>query len=310
MAIECKTKIAILMATYNGAEYVGEQLDSILNQSSENWTLYIHDDGSNDDTRNIINQYARRYPEKIVVIEGPSTGGAKTNFFYLMKEVTADYIMFSDQDDFWLPEKIEKTYAKCLELENGHLDEPVATFTDLKVVDQKLKVISEKMSSYQTLNMDNTEFNKLMIQNIVTGCTMMINRTCRDISLKCKDYDQVIMHDWWCALVASYFGKIGYVDESLILYRQHGDNSVGSKDVHDVNYIKSKLSHADEQRKSLLNTQKQIKYFVKVYNVKTTYIIEYGAIASKGKFQKIVFLITNHVWKSGFVRNLGLLWFV
>lgn len=310
MAIECKTKIAILMATYNGAEYVGEQLDSILNQSSENWTLYIHDDGSNDDTRNIINQYARRYPEKIVVIEGPSTGGAKTNFFYLMKEVTADYIMFSDQDDFWLPEKIEKTYAKCLELENGHLDEPVATFTDLKVVDQKLKVISEKMSSYQTLNMDNTEFNKLMIQNIVTGCTMMINRTCRDISLKCKDYDQVIMHDWWCALVASYFGKIGYVDESLILYRQHGDNSVGAKDVHDVNYIKSKLSHADEQRKSLLNTQKQIKYFVKVYNVKTTYIIEYGAIASKGKFQKIVFLITNHVWKSGFVRNLGLLWFV
>ena len=298
------------MATYNGAEYVGEQLDSILNQSSENWTLYIHDDGSNDDTRNIINQYARRYPEKIVVIEGPSTGGAKTNFFYLMKEVTADYIMFSDQDDFWLPEKIEKTYAKCLELENGHLDEPVATFTDLKVVDQKLKVISEKMSSYQTLNMDNTEFNKLMIQNIVTGCTMMINRTCRDISLKCKDYDQVIMHDWWCALVASYFGKIGYVDESLILYRQHGDNSVGAKDVHDVNYIKSKLSHADEQRKSLLNTQKQIKYFVKVYNVKTTYIIEYGAIASKGKFQKIVFLITNHVWKSGFVRNLGLLWFV
>lgn len=310
MAIECKTKIAILMATYNGAEYVGEQLDSILNQSSKNWTLYIHDDGSNDDTRNIINQYARRYPEKIVVIEGPSTGGAKTNFFYLMKEVTADYIMFSDQDDFWLPEKIEKTYAKCLELENGHLDEPVATFTDLKVVDQKLKVISEKMSSYQTLNMDNTEFNKLMIQNIVTGCTMMINRTCRDISLKCKDYDQVIMHDWWCALVASYFGKIGYVDESLILYRQHGDNSVGAKDVHDVNYIKSKLSHADEQRKSLLNTQKQIKYFINVYGVTTPSIVEYGNFASKGKLEKISFLIKNHVWKSGLIRNLGLLWFV
>lgn len=310
MAIECKTKIAILMATYNGAEYVGEQLDSILNQSSKNWTLYIHDDGSNDDTRNIINQYARRYPEKIVVIEGPSTGGAKTNFFYLMKEVTADYIMFSDQDDFWLPEKIEKTYAKCLELENDHLDEPVATFTDLKVVDQKLKVISEKMSSYQTLNMDNTEFNKLMIQNIVTGCTMMINRTCRDISLKCKDYDQVIMHDWWCALVASYFGKIGYVDESLILYRQHGDNSVGAKDVHDVNYIKSKLSHADEQRKSLLNTQKQIKYFINVYGVTTPSIVEYGNFASKGKLEKISFLIKNHVWKSGLIRNLGLLWFV
>jgi glycosyltransferase involved in cell wall biosynthesis len=310
MAIECKTKIAILMATYNGEEYVGEQLDSILNQSFKDWTLYVHDDGSKDDTLGVVKQYANQHPNKIIVVDGPSTGGAKKNFFYLMKEVVADYIMFSDQDDVWLPQKIEKTYEKCLELEGGDLDKPVVAFTDLKVVDQDLKVLSEKMSSYQMLNMDNTEFNKLMIQNVVTGCTMMINHACQDMSLRCKDYDQVIMHDWWCALVASYFGKIGYVDQSLILYRQHGDNSVGAKDVHDTTYIKSKLRLSKEQRQSLQNTQKQVKHFVEVYDVKTAYMMEYGALASKGKFQKIGFLITNHVWKSGLVRNLGLLWFV
>lgn len=310
MAIECKTKIAILMATYNGEEYVGEQLDSILNQTFKDWTLYVHDDGSSDGTMRVVKRYASQYPNKIVVIDGPSTGGAKTNFFYLMNEVVVDYIMFSDQDDFWLPQKIEKTYKKCLELEDSHTDEPIAIFTDLKVVDKDLNVLSEKMSSYQTLKMDNTDINKLMIQNVVTGCTMMINRSCRDMSLKCKDYDQVIMHDWWCALVASYFGRIGYVDESLILYRQHGDNSVGAKDVHDATYIKSKLRHGKEQRQSLLNTQKQIKYFAAVYDIDAPYMVEYSNLASNGKLHKIAFLAKNHIWKSGLVRNIGLLWFV
>lgn len=309
MAIECKTKIAILMATYNGEEYVGEQLDSILNQTFKDWTLYVHDDGSSDGTMGVVKRYASQYPNKIVVIDGPSTGGAKTNFFYLMNEVVADYIMFSDQDDFWLPQKIEKTYKKCLELEDSHTDEPIAIFTDLKVVDKDLNVLSEKMSSYQTLKMDNTDINKLMIQNVVTGCTMMINRICRDMSLKCKDYNRVIMHDWWCALVASYFGRIGYVGESLIEYRQHGDNSVGAKNINSIGYIGNKLSKINDIKESLIATEDQIDLFAKTYYINNTLLNEYARLNEKGKISRCIFRIKNHIWKSGFTRNIGLLIF-
>lgn len=306
MTIKCNKKIAILMATYNGEKYLSDQIDSILKQSFTDWTLYIHDDGSTDNTLKIIKKYVEAYPEKIVLIQGSPTGGAKFNFFSLMKKITAEYIMFSDQDDWWLPDKINKTLKKCIALEHKNTARPVAVFTDLKVVDEKLKLINGRMSRYQKLEMKNTTFNKLMIQNVVTGCTMMINRECRNKAIECQDPSKVIMHDWWCALIASYFGKIGYVDESLILYRQHGNNSVGAKNIYSMVYLEKQIFKIGQQKESLLNTQKQICYFVGLYNVSKAYIIEYGNLANKNKLYKIAFLLKNHIFKSGLIRNIGL----
>ena len=86
-------RIAILMATYNGKKYLGEQIDSILSQSSHLWHLYIHDDGSTDGTVELLNDYANKYPEQITVMDYPSQGGALQNFMSLLEKVEADYYM-------------------------------------------------------------------------------------------------------------------------------------------------------------------------------------------------------------------------
>ena len=132
MTIQCDKKVAILMATYNGEKYLSEQIESIINQTFTDWVLYIHDDGSTDGTLEIIKKYVKIYPKKIILIQGERTGGAKFNFFSLMDKVTAEYIMFSDQDDWWLPDKINKTLEKCIKIENGQKDTPVVVFTDFK----------------------------------------------------------------------------------------------------------------------------------------------------------------------------------
>lgn len=307
--LQCKKDIAILMATYNGAEFIGEQIDSIINQSAQNWELFIHDDGSTDQTKHLLNIYANKYPQKIHVLYGKSTGNAKKNFFYLMENVDANYIMFADQDDFWDKDKVKITYKKMLALEKEEINVPVLVFADLEVVDRDLKTISPKMSKYQGLKMENTNFNYLMAQNIVTGCTVMINQKCKALSLVCRKRDNVIMHDWWCALVASYFGKIGYIDKTLILYRQHGVNSVGAKNIHSISYVKEKLNKDRDQKKSLIKSEKQVALFVKTYNIKDDYIKTYSELYKLKKFKRVLFLIENKVWKSGLLRNIGLLYF-
>ena len=223
--------IAILMATYNGEKYLSEQIDSIINQSFEDYMIYIHDDGSMDETPRIIQNYKDKYPDKIQVIEGTRTGSSKDNFFYLLDKVDSDYYMFSDQDDVWLKDKIEKSYKKIKELENSKGKRPVAVFTDMKVVDEGLNVIAESFEDYNKLDPYHTEFNRLVVQNAAAGCTMIFNRAAAIEARKhrqVKQQEAVLMHDWWIILVAASMGQVAYIDEPLSLYRQHSDNSVGA----------------------------------------------------------------------------------
>ena len=129
------------------------------------------------------------------------------------------------------------------------------------------------------------------------------------MSLACLEHDNVIMHDWWCALVASYFGRIDYIDDALILYRQHGINSVGAKNIHSVKYLKQKIYKDKDQKESLMKSEKQIAAFIKAYSIKDEYINVYSELYKLSKFRRVWFLIQNRVWKSGLLRNLGLLYF-
>ena len=114
---EAGEEIAILLAACNGERYLAEQLDSLLDQSFTDWRLYIHDDGSKDGTNTILKAYAGKYPNRIRLIQAPPTGGAKDNFLFLLRTVDAPYIMFCDQDDVWMREKIEKTYRRMRMIE-------------------------------------------------------------------------------------------------------------------------------------------------------------------------------------------------
>ena len=142
------THIAILMATYNGERYLCEQIDSILSQTCDMWHLYIHDDGSSDNTVEILHDYADRHPEQITVLDYPTQGGALQNFMSLLERVDAGYYMFSDQDDVWHHDKVEKSFNAMKVQEDLHPDKPVIVHTDVRVVDDKLRVLHPSYREY------------------------------------------------------------------------------------------------------------------------------------------------------------------
>lgn len=221
--------ISICMATYNGGEYLKQQIDSIFAQSNQDWQLLIRDDGSCDDTITIIEDYIARCPGRVKLVTGKERHlGASLNFGQLLEYADTEYIMFSDQDDIWLPNKIELTLNVMKATEQIYPDKPVLTHTDLKVVDSDLNIIADSMWSYQKLFPEiGDDLSKIMAQNVVTGCTMMINRKARDVSTPIPA--EAIMHDWWTAINVAKHGKIVYVSAPSILYRQHSKNEIGAQ---------------------------------------------------------------------------------
>ncbi len=301
-------KIAILLATYNGQEYISEQIESILSQTNEDWMLYIHDDGSNDNTLAIVKEYEKKHPERIVVLEGGSTGGAKTNFLYLFRQVEAPFYMCCDQDDVWLADKIEITKKEMDNLVRGDEDKPCLVFTELQVVDGELNVIADKMSVYQGLDCVNVTFNRALIQNVVTGCTMMVNRVLRDELEKIEDYANVLMHDWWATLVATRFGKVAFVEHATILYRQHGNNGVGATNAASFVYKLKRMFQGEDIKLSLLNTRKQAGAFAALYKESADSLAsEYARLFEKGKLKRLAFYKKHDVKKSTRSKNLGLM---
>lgn len=224
--------ISILMATYNGELYIEEQIQSILKQSYQNYQLIVHDDGSTDNTLNIIRKYADIYKDKIKIIDdGIKTGGPRNNFFHLMGFIDTPYIMFCDQDDIWLPDKIKNAYDKCKEIESRESsDLPVLVFSDLIVTDEKLNVISDSLFKMQKTNSEYAKnINKLVYRNCITGCTVLFNKNALLVSKPFSN--DALMHDWWLGLkVLQNNGVIGVVESTDILYRQHNENSVGAKE--------------------------------------------------------------------------------
>lgn len=298
-------KIAILMATYNGEKYICQQIDSILSQTCKDWELYIHDDGSTDNTIAAVESYVEKYSDKIHLIDGKSTGGAKYNFFYLFGQVEAPYYMTCDQDDVWLDKKIELTYDKMLTIENK-ADVPCLVYTELRVVDSELNTIADTMSGYQSLDCHKRTINQFILQNSVTGCTMMVNRALRDKMLRITDIDNTIMHDWWAALVAAQFGKTAFIDKPTILYRQHGDNSLGALGINKLSYIVRRVWQKKQIQESMRLGRLQAREFAKTYNLPADSLaVRYAALEGKSRLVRQRFYKENDMYKTGTMRRLG-----
>ncbi len=219
--------VDILMATYNGEKFIKEQIDSIIAQTYQDWNLYIHDDGSTDNTVAVIKTYV---DSRIHLIDDNVRFGNSTrNFLYLIENcVTSDYFMFSDQDDFWLPNKIQVTLDELIKLEDGDKTVPICVGTDLKVVDSSLNVIDSSFYNYSKF-ISNSDFSTLLIENVFTGCTMCMNKVVVSYIKKLNSfYDNIIQHDWFIALICASEGYISQLPISTMLYRQHGNNEVGA----------------------------------------------------------------------------------
>lgn len=234
-------KVDILLATYNGEKYLVEQFDSLLNQTFQDFRVIVHDDGSNDNTVEIIKTYCNKYPKKIIFINDyVQTGGAKNNFAHLMQFSDAPYIMFCDQDDIWLNNRIEKFVLTIESAEKIYApDTPLVVFSDLTVVDSELNIINKSMVRSQKLNPDiANSFSLLKCQNVITGCAMIFNKKALEKSLPIPS--EAMMHDWWIGLIVAKHGKNIFLDERTILYRQHERNAVGAKEIN-LLYIFGKI---------------------------------------------------------------------
>lgn len=222
--------IDILLATYNGEKYLVEQIESILLQTILNWILLIRDDGSTDGTLQIIQRYADQYPDKIIWLrDNESNLGVTKNFERLMEYSTASYIMFCDQDDIWFSNKIEISLRKLQTMERQYeSDIPLLVYTDLSVCDERGEPIAESFWKYQGGNPSlPLDYAKALVQNNATGNTFIFNRSLCDRALPFPP--DTVMHDWCVALTALYLGKIDYITNQTILYRQHSANVSGSK---------------------------------------------------------------------------------
>lgn len=302
-------KLVILLSTYNGTPYLEDFLTSLEQQTYHNWDLIVRDDGSSDDTLVILQKFSDKI-NKVSILKDKQNLGAKKSFSTLVNVALQSqeqykYIMFADQDDIWLPDKIEKTYLKMKEFESQYDPFPLLVHSDVSVVDEKLNVIASSFWSYQHIDPTRDRLNHLLLHNIVTGCTVMVNRI---LAEKVKTIpDEAIMHDWWMAMVASAFGKIAYIDESLMLYRQHGTNDTGAKN-YGWDYVVKKF----RERPSLDRYLAQAAMFLYMYedmldhNSKEMLLVLKN-FDSYSKFKKIKVIIKYKLWKNGFIRNVGLL---
>ena len=222
--------VVIAMATYNGARFVSEQIRTIQDQTFRDWVLLVRDDGSHDETTRQISLMAQQDARIRLLEDGRGNQGAIGNFAMLMEaalEEGADYLFFADQDDFWLPEKLSTMLAAMKEMESREKSgTPLLVHCDLAVVDERLKVISESFANYSRLSPATADLGVLLCQNQVTGCACLINR--RLLELACPVPSEVLMHDWWLALLAAASGKIGFIPLPLVKYRQHGGNVLGA----------------------------------------------------------------------------------
>lgn len=302
-------RIEILMAAYNGAPYIREQIDSILGQTDTNWHLTLSDDGSTDGTDATIDEYARRYPDRVQrVYSGRRFGGAKDHFFWMTEHCDADYIVYCDDDDTWKADKLEKLRKAMQDAEERlGSNTPVLVFSDQTVTDGELNVISTSLMCYQKQYFEHFDYRSILMQNVVTGGAMMVNRALAQLALRCADTSQVIMHDWWMAAVAARFGEIVYIDEPLGAYRQHGGNSVGAKNVGSLAHILHKLGHTQEIRRTLTDKKAQASVFERTY----VPMLEETDRVFLGQFARrrsgLVFYLKNRALVHGFFRLAGMI---
>jgi len=307
--------ISILMATHNGERYIAEQIDSLLNQTYKDFTLYICDDASTDKTFSIVSRYAEMNPGKIIVSRNErNTKSAKSNFIKMMIEHKDDYVMLCDQDDVWRPVKIEITVAKMKEMENMYGKEtPLLVHSDLMVVDENLKIISPSFKDAMNADYSKTELRNIVIQNTLTGCTAMYNRALADLINIEPRY--MVMHDWWLILIASAFGKVGTLKEQTVMYRQHKDNEVGAKDVRTLRYKLERVLNYKKVKEAINITYTQAESFLRAYFEDLSadqrkFLSAYGDIPNHIKPVRVYRIFRLRTFKNGFSRQVAHIIFI
>jgi len=227
-----KTRVGVVLAVYNGEDFLRQQLESIVLQSYQDWSLYVRDDCSNDDSQAIVKHLSKVDERVHLLTDVKGNMGVCGNFSSLAEAeelVSYPYLAFSDQDDVWQFDKLRAQLDAMRKMEAEFPETALLVHSDMEVVDTFLKMIAPSFMSYQGIHHEDKPLAVLLVQNFVTGCTVLVNRKLLDIALPIPK--EALMHDWWLALCAASCGRVEYIDRPLVKYRQHGFNEVGAKSI-------------------------------------------------------------------------------
>lgn len=252
-------KIEILMATYNGEKYIGEQINSIINQTYTNWNLLIRDDGSKDKTLNIIKKYEKMDNRIILIRDNKDNLGFVKNFEELLKKSRTEFVMFSDQDDYWLENKIEKYVEVIEKLDKKKLEKPLLIHSNSYICDKNLKILEEKFIDSNIAGEKKSK--SIFFYYIVQGATVLINRNL--IKKVIPFSNNVKLHDRYFHLISEFLGNRIFINESLMKYRQHGNNEIGVSKGSIIKKILKKRYFEESDRNLILEikqkNEKEIK---------------------------------------------------
>lgn len=243
--------VTILLSTYNGEKYLEEQLVSLLKQINVDIRIFVRDDGSTDKTCDILNQWQCK--GVLTWYSGENLGPARSYFDLMKNAPKSAYYAFCDQDDVWLPDKLNTAVKKLKTSRN-----PSMYFSQTQMVDEELLPIDTPIIHPKCT------FEESLVTSIVTGCTIVINDTLKEYICKYKP-KTVLMHDSWIyKLCTSLNGNVYFDPQSYILYRQHCNNVIGLKKDWKKDWkrrwymsIIHKMRNRSNEAKELLNGYKQ-----------------------------------------------------
>lgn len=302
--------VDILMATYNGADYLNDQIQSIVNQNYSDWDLLISDDGSFDATIDILENWSNQDSRIEILDTGIRHGTPQSHFLDILRYSQNEYFAFSDQDDYWLPEKLTLClkYLHSLEKKYGKKS-PLMVYTDMSVTDSNLKITALSFLESSGKGKISDSVQELLMTSVAAGCTIVGNAELRKVIVKATDNvfdEKILMHDWWTLLVAACCGHVLGIHTPTVLYRQHDTNSIGAERYN----VFSKMRDQKENARKYWASCKQAELLYNKINEFMPYekkdiVAAFISTMYVNKFSVLKILRTNRLLKREPLKRIG-----
>lgn len=305
-----KNRILILLASYNGEKFIKEQLNSILNQTYLNWSLLISDDGSTDNTLSIIKEFCSKDDRIKLVNESFTKLGASQNFGNLLKTALDeewDFLMFADQDDFWYDDKIQITLNAMLEQGSSN-NVPKLIYTDFEYADEQLNPLS-KETDHNIFLWRKPNLQRLLAQNNIYGCTMMINRLLAEKA--CPVPLSAENHDYWVSIVAALLGEIIHIKKRTILYRQHSNNISGHYSNNSFKIRFQRYYKRNEKLEKMMRMRFEMagelhnRFYKDISESNKKLLLGYSNLENKNGIERVSFCFKKGIEKDSILQSLA-----
>ena len=256
----------VLLAAYNGEKHLPELLASLQAQTDQDFSVLMQDDGSSDGTHVLLQGMVEQDARFAWGSESGTHLGAAGNFLSLIRQADADLVFLCDQDDIWMPEKIAVLRLAMAEAQARFgEDVPLLVHSDCQIIDENGKPAADSFFRHQGWDPNAVTLPPLLVQNNVTGCTLVMNPPLLRLIADHGKAKDLFMHDWFIALTAAAFGHVVFVDQPLTAYRQHGDNAIGASQAGLLKRAAMALGQRKKAKRRIQLTYTHTKVFCRMY---------------------------------------------